>query len=138
MAEEAKTKRGYNIEVDWDTFDKLCQIQCTKAEIASVLGCSEDTIERRVKEEYEVTFAVHYTNRAAGGRAALRRKQFEVAMKGSVPMLIWLGKNTLSQSDKNEIQHSARPISINYINGGALDEKGKLEDDTERDSGSST
>jgi len=126
------------IEIDWNTFDKLCQIQCTKTEIAAVLGCSEDTIERRVLDEFSVTFAVHYITRAALGTMSLRRKQYEVAMNGSVPMLIWLGKNILSQTEKNEIQHSARPISINYVNGGALDEKEQLEDDTERDSGSST
>ena len=33
----------------------------------------------------------------------MRRKQFEVANNGSVPMLIWLGKQYLDQKDKQEV-----------------------------------
>ena len=33
---------------------------------------------------------------------SLRRKQKEVAMNGSVPMLIWLGKQHLGQRDNPE------------------------------------
>ena len=35
------------------------------------------------------------------GKATLRRKQFELAMKGNCTMLIWLGRNYLNQSENN-------------------------------------
>ena len=39
----------------------------------------------------------------------LENRQWEVAMDGNVQMLIWLGKQELGQSDKQEIEH-IRPI----------------------------
>jgi hypothetical protein len=37
------------------------------------------------------------------GKTRLRKKQIEVALAGNVSMLIFLGKNMLGQSDKQEI-----------------------------------
>ena len=42
-------------------------------------------------------------------KIALKKKQFDMAMKGNVPMLIWLGKQYLGQMDKQEVEHF-RPI----------------------------
>ena len=51
----------------------------------------------------ENTFRDHFRENVEKGRSltkiALRRKQVEVALSGNVSMLIWLGKNLLSQSD---------------------------------------
>jgi hypothetical protein len=44
---------------------------------------------------------VVYKRFAAAGNASLRRSQFKMAEK-SVPMAIFLGKNWLNQSDRNE------------------------------------
>lgn len=96
------------IEIDWDQFEKLCQIQCTLVEISEWFGCSEDTVERRVQEKFESTFADLYKKKASKGKISLRRKQFEVALSGNVSMLIWLGKQHLDQKDKPaEELHSA-------------------------------
>lgn len=92
------------IEINWIEFDKLCAIQCSLREIASWFDCSEDTIERRVKETHDVTFAEYFDQKRGKGKIALRRKQYDVAMSGNVSMLIWLGKQYLDQSDKQEHQ----------------------------------
>lgn len=96
-------KRGpKKIEIDWEQFDKLCQIQCSLREIASWFDCSEDTIERRVEETHKVKFADYFEQKRGKGKIALRRKQYEVAMSGDRTLLIWLGKQYLSQADKIE------------------------------------
>lgn len=100
------------IEIDWNEFDKLCGLQCSLREIASWFNCSEDTIERRVKEEYGVIFAEHFEQKRGKGKIALRRKQYEVAMTGNVPMLIWLGKQYLDQSEKQDITQRVSEIKI--------------------------
>lgn len=104
------------ILVDWDEFDKLCNLHCTLEEIAGWFNCSADTIERRVKETYNETFAEHYTKRSARGKISLRRKQWQTAESGNVVMQIWLGKQWLNQSDKNEINHNPndKPIMLAY------------------------
>ncbi len=103
------------IEVNWTEFDKLCAMQCSLVEIAGWFDCSEDTIERRVKETHGITFAEYFAQKRGKGKIALRRKQYEVAISGNVSMLIWLGKNYLNQADKQEISGNAEnPITIQY------------------------
>ncbi len=91
------------IEIDFEELDKLCALQCTQEEIAGWFECSIDTIEARIKERYDMTFPEYFAVKRQGGKISLRRKQYEVAMRGNTTMLIWLGKQYLSQTDKQEI-----------------------------------
>lgn len=95
------------IEIDWETVRKLCAMQCTGEEIASFLSIDYDTLQRAVKREYKMSFAEYFKKHSANGKISLRRKQYEVAQSGNVPMLIWLGKQYLDQKDKQE--HSGDP-----------------------------
>ena len=47
-------------EIDFETVEKLCQIQCTGEEIAAVLGVDYDTLATRVKEEYNMKFSEYF------------------------------------------------------------------------------
>lgn len=91
------------IEIDRDTFEKLCRLQCTREEIASFMDCSEDTIERWCKREYGANFAVIFHEKREGGKVSLRRYQWELAKKNPT-MAIWLGKQYLGQRDKSETE----------------------------------
>lgn len=42
-------------------------------------------------------------------KMSLKRKQYDVAMDGSVPLLIWLGKQYLGQKDNHELDLSKIP-----------------------------
>jgi len=87
------------IEINWEEFDKLCGLLCTLEDIAGYFNCSEDTIERRCKEELGETFAEDYKQRCSKGRVSIRRQQMRVAMDGNPAMLIWLGKQHLGQKE---------------------------------------
>lgn len=89
------------IEIDEDSFKKLCGLQCTLAEIASFFQCSEDTIERWCKRELKISFADAFKRYSANGKISLRRWQFKMA-EHNCAMAIFLGKNWLGQSDKIE------------------------------------
>ena len=93
-------------EIDFDQFETLCKIQCTEIEIASVLGISVDTLERRCKEHYGVSFADAYEEKRSDGRASLRRMQAKAAEAGNITMMIWLGKQWLGQTDQQHIEHT--------------------------------
>lgn len=65
----------------------------------------------------------------AQGKTALRRKQWQVAMKGNVPMLLHLGKNVLGQNDttnvnvtgKIDVEHSdAKQKLLDLINEASM------------------
>lgn len=89
-------------EVNWQTVDSLCEIHCTGEEIAHVLGMHYDTLDARCRETYGLGFSDYYKRASSGGKKSLRRMQYDMAMKGNVPMLIWLGKNWLNQRDQIE------------------------------------
>ncbi len=92
MSDEKKSKGGRpRKQVDTDLLYKLANIHCTMKEMVDIIGVSEDTLKRR--------YAGIINKGKAEGKMRLRRKQIEVAMQGNAVMLIWLGKQMLSQSD---------------------------------------
>ena len=90
-------------EIDFNEFEKLCAMQCTAEEIAGWFSVSVDTIERRVKEHYDCGFAEIFKEKRGTGKISLRRAMFQKAIEGNTAMLIWLSKNYLGMSDKQEI-----------------------------------
>ena len=87
-------------EIDFEQFEKLCSIECTKEEVCAYFDIDDKTLEARLKEQYQAGFSEVYRSKKKRGRISLRRKQYEVALSGNPSMLIWLGKNYLSQTDK--------------------------------------
>ena len=85
-------------EIDQAEFEKLCALQCTKAEIAGFFNLSEDTVERWCKRIYKESFAVVFANKRCDGKISLRRSQFRLAEKDS-RMARWLGKQYLEQKE---------------------------------------
>ena len=85
-----------------DEFEKLCGMWCTEKEIASFFEVDEDTINTWCKKTYGMTFSDTYKTKSTKGNVSLRQAQFKSAMKGSVPMQIWLGKQQLGQKDTIE------------------------------------
>lgn len=80
--------------IDPDQVRRLAMINCTMVEIASVVQCSVDTIERR--------FADVVKEGWSQGRSSLKRMMWESAQKGNTSMLIFLSKQMLGYSDKVE------------------------------------
>lgn len=99
-----KNKGGRPLKpIDWKVFDGLCRLHCTEKEIASFLGVAVDTLDRACKREHGAGFKELYEQKAAGGKASLRRMQWKLAEDGHPTMLIWLGKQYLGQRDESRI-----------------------------------
>lgn len=92
------------IEIDEDSFKKLCGLQCTLVEIASFFNCSEDTIENWCKRTFGKNFSEVYKKHSASGKISLRRWQFKMA-EHNCSMAIFLGKNYLGQKDSVEFDN---------------------------------
>ena len=67
---------------------------CTNIDIAEICHCSTSTLTRH--------FEQHLIKGRAELRRSLRQTQIDKALGGNVVMLIWLGKQYLGQSDKQE------------------------------------
>jgi hypothetical protein len=92
-------------QIDTKLVTGLAGIGCTVAEIAVLCGCSKATLDRR------------YASAIEKGRAnlnmSLKRQQVEIAKAGNVTMLIWLGKQYLGQSDKQEVEtHGDNSLTV--------------------------
>lgn len=125
--EESKNKGGRPKEIledktfdGWDQLDALI-MWASQEYCAEQFEMSIDTLNRRIKERFGVGFAGYRTKRQELLRINLRKKQYDVAMQGNVTMLIWLGKNMLGQSDKNEIK------SVEKFNIDSMSSDEKLE-----------
>ena len=96
-------------EISAEQFEKLCGLQCTLSEIAGFFDCSEDTIERWCRREYEISFADAFKKYSASGKMSLRRYQFDLAKKNA-SMAIFLGKQYLGQRDTPSDGEMSEPL----------------------------
>ena len=85
------------IQIDYNTVEKLANIQCTQEEIASFLGISVRTLQR------DEEFCRIYKKGQENGKMSLRRIQYKLAEKNTA-MAIFLGKQYLGQKDNVEVQ----------------------------------
>lgn len=85
------------IPIDLVELEKLSFIGSSETDMAYWVGMSLTAFRKRRADDKEIQDAIDRGR--VNGKSALRRKQFEVALAGSVPMLIWLGKNILGQLD---------------------------------------
>ena len=95
------------LEFDLNAVRKLGVLGCTAAEMADFLGCSQRTIETNLADR-EGDFCGAYKKGLAVTKMSLRRKQLQLAFKGNVTMLIWLGKQLLGQRNEIELGLSGR------------------------------
>jgi hypothetical protein len=106
------SKNLESMEFDgWDQLDALI-IWASQEYCAEKLGISIDSLARRLKEK-GYSFAEYKRKRQEPMRINLLKKQYDVAMAGNVSMLIWLGKQHLGQSDKQDTTLDISKIEIN-------------------------
>ena len=99
------------IQIDNEQFKKLCELQCTKEEIAGFFNCHEDTIENYCKKEYGECFSQVFKKLSFPGKMSLRRYQFELA-KHNASMAIFLGKQYLGQKDIIDNKEDSKELKI--------------------------
>ena len=91
------------------TVRDLTEKGLTVEEIASFVECAESTIYR------------NFARALKEGRilrdSGLRKKQVELALGGNATMLIWLGKQLLGQTDKQELSGS---VKHEYLDFGSI------------------
>ena len=91
-------------ELDKDVIAKLSQIGCTQEEIGSVVGISARTLQRR--------YADLVAENKNIGKASLRKKLWEKALKGNEKLLIWLSKQELGMQDRIHTTQTVEPLPL--------------------------
>lgn len=96
-------------EIDKSSFEKLCGLHCTKAEICAFFDVTDKTLDKWCKRTYKESFSVVFKQKQDYGKISLRRSQWRMA-ENNPTMAIWLGKNLLGQTD-----HPAQDTTNNEI-----------------------
>lgn len=106
-------------EINKEQFESLCNLQCTIEEIAGFFKCNKDTINAWCKRTYDEGFSETYKKHSQNGKISLRRYQLRLAEKNA-SMAIWLGKQWLGQTDKQEVmftENNRLQVMSEYIGG---------------------
>ena len=103
-AEKKKQMGRPQKSIDEKVLANLSQINCTQEEIASILGISARTLQRRYADLIEVN-----KNK---GKASLRKRMYEKAMKGNDKLMIWLSKQYLEMSDRIHNTNTTEPLPL--------------------------
>jgi len=103
------------IELNYDKLDSLLQFKVTKRFCADYLGVSENTIDRRLKEDHDKTFGEYHELKMDRTGVKLQQKAIEMALSGDRTMLIFSLKNLARWSDKIEnTLETGKMITLNY------------------------
>ena len=96
--------KKHNLETQ--KIEQLAGFGCTNIEIASFFGCDESLLRKSYSE--------FLAKGREKGKIRLRQMQWKAAERGNTAMLIWLGKQMLGQTDKQEISMSKPIDEINF------------------------
>jgi hypothetical protein len=103
--------------IDLYELTELMTFYPTLAETACWFKCSEDTIERRIKELSNMTFAefrLHYSGKT---RLLLKRKAITMALENNdQKMLIYClrGMTDLKDNHTNQVNNEPQTIKLDY------------------------
>ena len=114
MIKEVKG-RGNKIELNYEVLDALLQHKITKKFCADYFGVSEDTIERRLREDFEMTFKEYHALKLENTSYKLQQQAIQMALEGNAVMMIFCLKNLAGWSDKQEsVEQSNIKIDLSY------------------------
>jgi len=90
------------INLNLEELERLSRLNCTMPEISAYFDIPLRTLEDKFTNELEVRNAIEKGR--ATGKLSLRRRQIQIMEETNNPtMAIWLGKQMLGQTDKQEI-----------------------------------
>lgn len=114
MIKEVKG-RSSKIELNYEVLDALLQHKITKRFCADYFGVSEDTIERRLKEDFKMTFKEYHALKMENTSYKLQQQAIQMALDGNAVMMIFCLKNLAGWSDKHEsTEQSTVKIDLAY------------------------
>ncbi len=90
------------INLNLEELERLSRLNCTIPEISAYFDIPLRTLEDKFTNELDVRKAIEKGR--ATGKLSLRRRQIQIMEETNNPtMAIWLGKQMLGQTDKQEI-----------------------------------
>ena len=98
-----------DLDLNQAKLKEFMRLKPTKADTAAFFECSEKTVERYIKEHFNLTFREFRERYMVHTRMQVVRKAIELATKGNVPMLIFCLKNLCGWMDRPNQDDAAKP-----------------------------
>lgn len=103
--------------------EHLASLGCTDRDIAQYYDVSESTL--RYNFSSELVKGRHQL------KTSLRQKQIQVALEGNPTLLIWLGKNYLSQNENGNTSDDNQPLPWTDAVDDEINDDDEVEDNLE-------
>lgn len=100
------------VEIDWGKLDAILQFKPTLKVCSDIMEVSQDTIEDRIRETHNCTFAEYRDRKMGKVKLKLQQKAIEMALSGNTTMMIFALKNLCDWSDKNDVQVDLSKVKI--------------------------
>ena|SRR5271155_3444758 len=86
-------------QIKWELVEMYLKTGCSQTKIAESLFIDRDTLRDRVKEKYGMEYSAFSAGLRSEGEILIEAQQFQKAMKGYWPALLWLGKVRCGQKE---------------------------------------
>jgi hypothetical protein len=97
-------------KIDWAKVDKMLQAHCDGVGIAGLLGINYNTLARATEETQKMNFEEYRRLKQTEGKELLRQTMFSNAMKGDKALQIWLSKQYLGMTEKQEVEQTVTTL----------------------------
>lgn len=98
---------GVKKEINWDLVELYVKAGSKQIRICEAFNIDEVTLRERVKEKYGMTWSAFSAALRSEGELLIEGQQFQKAMKGYWPALLWLGKVRLGQREPEMLNQLA-------------------------------
>jgi hypothetical protein len=116
------------VPIDLEQLKALMRFKPRVEDCAAFFKCSPDTIERRIRDEFDLSYAEFRDENMVQTRFALVQQALNKAMKGDNTMLIFCLKNFCGWSDKQPDDPADVQVNIQNNNLVANVDKPALEE----------
>ena len=100
----------------WKELDLILPYLPTQRTCADQLGVSESTIEKRIREKYDLTFSEYREQKASGVKIKLVKKAIHEALNGNNALLIFCLKNYCGWSDRPMDEEEIKKVAHVILN----------------------
>lgn len=103
MSDDEKAAIGRpKSEIDKGQLESLMRLKPTLADTAAFFKVCERTIERHIREHFDLSFVEFREQNGVHTRLSIQRKAIQLATEGNVTMLIFCLKNMCGWTDKGD------------------------------------
>lgn len=103
------------IKIDDKQLKAMMRLKPTLEDTAAFFECSTKTIQRFIRDTWDLDFVQFREQNMVHTRLSLIRKAIQMAESGNVPMLIFALKNLTDWKDKQETTiNEMKPIQLKY------------------------